>query len=282
MGLSVKTAIFCCALITICSCGSSGSQDAIKEAENEYFASDKLASDPIVFEFIHEPASEMFFASTSDSRVIEAVRAELLVPADQRSLHINGPITPANSDRNAPWLWEFVDSAWTMAEVSMELCDGTPSYVDENLEKWMEEVGSYCPWSSRVLREVSFSEMSVLPLFAGLGEYGQCSEHYPGKRGRPAMLDGHFRLATSIAGNGDLCIDLPSDYIIVNTYCGAHYGPGRNANYQTCLLNQTCQEKGAFRNFRETQDGATKSVCVNFQRGRFAIRPSFFVLGYRP
>jgi len=38
-----------------------------------------------------------------------------------------------------------------MAEVSIELCDGTPSFVEENLDYWLDTVHTYCPWSSKVV-----------------------------------------------------------------------------------------------------------------------------------
>ncbi len=38
-----------------------------------------------------------------------------------------------------------------MAEVTIELCDGTPSYVEAHLDEWIEQVGRYCPWSARLV-----------------------------------------------------------------------------------------------------------------------------------
>ena len=42
-----------------------------------------------------------------------------------------------------------------MAEFSIEVCDAWPGYVEENLETWMNEVGLFCPWASRVVREAA-------------------------------------------------------------------------------------------------------------------------------
>jgi hypothetical protein len=38
-----------------------------------------------------------------------------------------------------------------MADVSIEVCDGKPSYVQENLDEWLDTVGNYCPWASKVV-----------------------------------------------------------------------------------------------------------------------------------
>lgn len=109
----------------------------------------------VTFEFLHvtDSATLTFRATTSDSAVIARVRAELEKPIEERHLHINGPIDAGTGD-NAPWSWHFEPDAWDLAEVSIEICDGTPTYVEENLEQWLDEVGQYCPWGSRVSREL--------------------------------------------------------------------------------------------------------------------------------
>ena len=37
------------------------------------------------------------------------------------------------------------------ADVATEVCDGTPDYVSDNLNEWLDTVGGYCPWSAEVL-----------------------------------------------------------------------------------------------------------------------------------
>lgn len=108
---------------------------------------------PVVFEFVHPSHSEHFFAATSDPSVIAAARAELALPLDQRMLHMHGDIEAGDGGVNAPWSWHFVDGSWTLAEISAEVCDGWPSYIEENLDEWLKSPGYFCPWSSRVLAE---------------------------------------------------------------------------------------------------------------------------------
>jgi hypothetical protein len=38
-----------------------------------------------------------------------------------------------------------------MAEVTIELCDGRPSDLENNLVYWMDTVGRFCPWSARLV-----------------------------------------------------------------------------------------------------------------------------------
>jgi hypothetical protein len=38
-----------------------------------------------------------------------------------------------------------------MADISVEVCDGKPSMVEGDLDYWLNTIGSYCPWSSKVV-----------------------------------------------------------------------------------------------------------------------------------
>jgi hypothetical protein len=107
----------------------------------------------VAFEFIHPSHDETFAARTSDETVIAAVRAELAKPMHERALHIHGAIVAGDGGVNEPWSWSFVEGDWKLAEMSAEVCDGWPSYVEANLEEWLK-LGSFCPWASRVQAEI--------------------------------------------------------------------------------------------------------------------------------
>lgn len=94
-------------------------------------------------------------AKTSEPTVIDKVEAQLELPQDQRDMHINGKIQRGNAGYNNDWSWHFTEGQWDLAEVSTEVCDGTPQMVENNLDYWVEDVGRFCPFSSIVLREVN-------------------------------------------------------------------------------------------------------------------------------
>ncbi len=107
------------------------------------------------FEFTYE-SDEIDYsivAKTSDPDVITNVEAELSKPFDQRSMFINGDIARGKKDYNN-WSWHFIPNQWNLTELAAEVCDGRPSYVEEDLDYWVDQVGNFCPWGSRVLREV--------------------------------------------------------------------------------------------------------------------------------
>jgi hypothetical protein len=52
---------------------------------------------------------------------------------------------------NAPYHWHLDPQDITMAEAAIELCDALPSYVEENVDEFVERVGRYCPWAAELV-----------------------------------------------------------------------------------------------------------------------------------
>jgi hypothetical protein len=94
-----------------------------------------------------------FVAVTSNPDVLAKLEAELALPADQRSLHIHGAIATGSGGHNLSWHWHFVPDEWDLVEISIELCDGTPQLVEEDVDYWVETIGAFCPWASYVQGE---------------------------------------------------------------------------------------------------------------------------------
>jgi len=62
----------------------------------------------------------------------------------------SGPISTGHGGFNHPWNWHFVPDTVRMVEASIEVCDGTPAYVNDHLSDYLA-VG-YCPWSAKVIK----------------------------------------------------------------------------------------------------------------------------------
>ena len=69
----------------------------------------------------------------------------------RNNFHVTGTLVKGDGGFNSPWSWHLDPSSVRMAEVSIELCDGTPSSIEENLDYWLDTVHTYCPWSSKVV-----------------------------------------------------------------------------------------------------------------------------------
>jgi hypothetical protein len=113
-------------------------------------------TDAKFYEFLMRggPESESFIAETNNPEVIALVESQLALPADERSMHISGAIEAGNAGYNKNWSWHFVTEDWTLADFSIELCDGQPSMVEGDLDYWLNTVQRFCPWNSYVSREV--------------------------------------------------------------------------------------------------------------------------------
>jgi hypothetical protein len=95
---------------------------------------------------------ETFRAIVSDAASLERVTAAL---ADDGYAGIPlGTLAHGDGGVNAPHAWHLLDV--TVVDMTIELCDGTVSMVDADVEYWVDVVGSFCPWSAIVVEAEPF------------------------------------------------------------------------------------------------------------------------------
>ncbi len=66
----------------------------------------------------------------------------------------SGKLLRGQVSYNKPWSWHIDSEDIVMAEITIELCDGLPSHVEENLDYWVDTVGRFCPWSAELVEIV--------------------------------------------------------------------------------------------------------------------------------
>ena len=98
--------------------------------------------------FVVEVAGERFNIRATDP---ETIRLLVENYEGKNSMHITGELARGDGGFNSPWPWHLEPDSVRMAEVSIELCDGRPSLIEEDLVYWIDTVGSYCPWSSSIV-----------------------------------------------------------------------------------------------------------------------------------
>ena len=91
---------------------------------------------------------ETFRVRIDNPATIDQVRA--LERGESTAAIPNGRLL-AGADGNEPWSWHLDSVDIEMAEVTIELCDGTPSMVEAGLDYWLNTVGRYCPWSAQLV-----------------------------------------------------------------------------------------------------------------------------------
>lgn len=129
-----------CAAIVVAGCGGAG--DPGDEAEPAEF----------VFRLRGMPASEEFRVRSTSPEFIRAARAQLARPAAERDAYPNGAVKRGDGGYNTPWSWHL-DRVELVSGPTTEVCDGTPSMVEEDVPYWADCVGAFCPWLAYVHRE---------------------------------------------------------------------------------------------------------------------------------
>jgi len=112
---------------------------------------------PRFYRFTHQSddINYTIVAKTSNPQVIAKAEQELQKPFDERRLHINGVIERGRKEYNPDWSWHFIENEWDLVELSTEVCDGRPGFVEDDLDFWVDQVGRFCPWSSRIESEIN-------------------------------------------------------------------------------------------------------------------------------
>ena len=116
--------------------------------------SPNISANTRFFEFTND-RGQTFIAWTTDTVVINQVLIQLSLSLDLRNQHMNGKIleAPEGCKFNQDWSWYFAPGDWALADASIEVCDGDPQFVEENLDEYIR-IGRYCPWGSIVLQEI--------------------------------------------------------------------------------------------------------------------------------
>lgn len=96
----------------------------------------------------HAPAGEEFRVLIRDpARIAEA---EDLVGAGQRKI-VSGRLAPGDGGFNDPWSWHLEPATVELVDIAIELCDGCPSFIEDDPDYWLNTVGRYCPWSTEIV-----------------------------------------------------------------------------------------------------------------------------------
>lgn len=98
--------------------------------------------------FVADVEGERFNLRATDPETISQLVENYV---GNNSMHVTGKLARGDGGFNSPWPWHLEPDSVRMAEVSIELCDGRPSLIEEDLDYWIGTVGSYCPWGSSIV-----------------------------------------------------------------------------------------------------------------------------------
>jgi sterol desaturase/sphingolipid hydroxylase (fatty acid hydroxylase superfamily) len=106
---------------------------------------EKERAAPPYAEFLLAVDRETFVLRASDPETIRLATENF---RGRNAMFPIGPLRPGGGGFNQPWSWHFDPDRVRMAEIAIEVCDGRPSYVQENLPDFL---AGYCPWGARVV-----------------------------------------------------------------------------------------------------------------------------------
>jgi hypothetical protein len=100
------------------------------------------------------PSTDFVVAVGTESFVFRSTHPETIALGFEtmngpRRLFPIGPLRRGNGGFNAPWSWHLDPGETRLTEAAIEVCDGTPSYVEAHVDDFVQV--SYCPWSARVI-----------------------------------------------------------------------------------------------------------------------------------
>lgn len=84
------------------------------------------------------------------ARIDEANR--LLASGERRN--VSGDLASGDGGVNGPYHWHLRPATVAFPEVTIELCDGRPGDVEQNLDYWLGTVKQYCPWGASITRRI--------------------------------------------------------------------------------------------------------------------------------
>jgi hypothetical protein len=101
--------------------------------------------------FVVEVVDERFRVLLTRAEVIEQAR-ELMETGESRVLM--GRLAAGDGGFNFGYDWHLEPESVGFHDAAIEVCDGLPSHVEEDVQYWLGTVGTYCPWNSRIVQEV--------------------------------------------------------------------------------------------------------------------------------
>lgn len=94
---------------------------------------------------------ETFTVRAEDDAAIRGLEARLESAEEGVVL---GTLAAGDGGFNEPWSWHLVPGTIEVPDLATEVCDGTPSMVENDLDYWLSSVGRFCPWGARVVRRI--------------------------------------------------------------------------------------------------------------------------------
>ena len=126
--------------------------------DRQHQDSQSSSSETAYFVFDYPPAPATFVFKLTDPKKIQEAR-DILSGKQKDRTHVSGIIVTSAAPYNPDWGFHYEPKTISFFQMAIEVCDAAIEYVEEHLD----EVGGaflpgnrWCPWGSRLLREISW------------------------------------------------------------------------------------------------------------------------------
>ena|SRR3978361_49363 len=108
------------------------------------------------FAFKEYQDTEFIFELNNEDKIAHARR--IISGEENERVHVMGRIVKRKKPHNPDWSYHLDPATIDFFAMAIEVCDANMSYVEDHLD---EACGAFlpgciwCPWSSRVVREIS-------------------------------------------------------------------------------------------------------------------------------
>jgi len=99
-------------------------------------------------------AGERYSVLVKNPQAIEQVLA--VSRGESQAAIPNGRLVKGRVQYNTPWDWHIDSQDFVISEISVELYDGLPSHVQNDLDYWVLSVGRYAPWQAKMVKVEDF------------------------------------------------------------------------------------------------------------------------------
>lgn len=114
---------------------------------------------PRYFSFMQRQDQEFVFELTDPTRIQEAL--DILSGKENFKVHVMGRIVKSRKPYNPNWDYHLDPATISFFAMAIEVCDADMSYVQDHLDEAGGAFlpgGHWCPWNSKLLREVTPSK----------------------------------------------------------------------------------------------------------------------------
>lgn len=94
-----------------------------------------------------EVSGETFVVGVTTPDQLQQMEARL---ASGEEGVLSGELAAGSANYNDPWSWHLIPSTVHTPDLAIEVCDGRPSMVEDDLDYWLETVERFCPWGATV------------------------------------------------------------------------------------------------------------------------------------